>query len=259
MPARRNRLCAFLIILMPEETPVIAFADVSLSIDGQRLVGPLDLLVGRGETIVLLGHSGSGKTTTLRLINRLLDPSTGTVSVEGVDTAEWDPVQLRRRIGYVIQEIGLLPHMSVSHNVGLVPRLSGWPSDRTEARVNELLTLVGLDGSEFRNRLPHQLSGGQRQRVGVARALAADPPILLCDEPFGAVDPVTRADLQHEFKTLVRRLQKTVVFVTHDVREAMVLAHRIVVMEAGEVKFAGTVEAFRSDATPAVRSLQQLA
>ncbi len=237
---------------------VIEFRGVEVTIDGHRVVGPLDLVVHRGETVVLLGHSGSGKTTTLRLINRLLDPTAGDVLVEGRETRSWDPVQLRRRIGYVIQEVGLLPHLSVARNVGVVPRLSGWAETRIEARVSELLTLVDLHPSDYLKRMPHQLSGGQRQRVGVARALAADPPILLCDEPFGAVDPVTRSDLQREFRSLIERLEKTVVFVTHDVREAMTLADRVVVMDSGGIEFDGSVDAFRSDATPAVRALREL-
>jgi osmoprotectant transport system ATP-binding protein len=184
---------------------------------------------------VLLGRSGSGKTTLLRLINRMFVPTSGQVLVEGRATTDWDPIRLRRHIGYVIQEAGLFPHFTVAENVGLVPGLEKWDRARIVARVEQLLQLVGLDPAEFSARRPRQLSGGQRQRVGVARALAADPPILLMDEPFGALDPVTRAELQREFGDLARRLGKTIVFVTHDIREALLLASRIVLLEAGRI------------------------
>ncbi len=203
--------------------------------DGRALVSDLSFTVGRGETLVLLGRSGSGKTTTLKLINRLLEPTAGEVWVEGRATTAWNPIHLRRRIGYVIQEVGLMPHLTVEANVGLVPRLEGWEPERVRTRVRELLNLVGLDPSEFARRWPHQLSGGQRQRVGVARALAADPPVLLLDEPFGALDPVTRAELQREFRRLQEQLQKTVVFVTHDVREALLLGTRIALVADGRL------------------------
>lgn len=202
---------------------------------GRALVADLHLRIQRGETLVLLGRSGSGKTTTLKLINRLLDPTAGEVLVEGRRTIDWDPIRLRRSIGYVIQEVGLFPHFSVERNVGLVPSLEGWESPRIRARVRELLALVGLDPDEFASRRPHELSGGQRQRVGVARALAADPPILLMDEPFGALDPVTRAELQREFRRLAARLGKTIVFVTHDVREALLLGTRIALLAEGKL------------------------
>ena len=238
---------------------MVEFENASYHVTGTRLVGPLNLSVDKGETVVLLGESGSGKTTTLRLINRLLDPSEGSVRVEGRSTDSWDPVLLRLHIGYVIQEIGLFPHLSVARNVGVVPSLKGWDGKRIHDRVEELLALVGLDPVEFANRMPHELSGGQRQRVGVARALAADPPILLCDEAFGAVDPVTRADLQSEFRALTHRLAKTVIFVTHNVREAVALADRIVVFESGTTSFVGTVDQFRTDNSAAVTALRDLA
>jgi len=201
----------------------------------QTLVADISLAISSGETLVLLGRSGSGKTTLLKLINRLLLPTDGQVWVQGRATADWDPIRLRRSIGYVIQEAGLFPHFTVAQNVGLVPALEKWDTSRTAARVAELLTLVGLDPGEFSTRRPHELSGGQRQRVGVARALAADPPILLMDEPFGALDPITRTELQREFSTLARRLGKTIVFVTHDLREALLLASRIVLLQTGRI------------------------
>ena len=202
---------------------------------GRPLVADLNLRIERGETLVLLGRSGSGKTTTLKLINRLLEPSEGAVLVENRSTIEWDPIHLRRGIGYVIQEAGLFPHLTVARNVGLVPKLEGWPAGKIHARVEEMLNLVGLEPREFAERKPRELSGGQRQRVGVARALAADPPILLMDEPFGALDPVTRAELQGEFRQLAQRLGKTIVFVTHDVREALLLGTRIALLSEGKL------------------------
>jgi len=238
--------------------PAIDFRETGYLVNGTRLTGPLNLVIERGETLVLLGESGSGKTTTLRLINRLLDPTEGEVVVDGQRTVDWNPVRLRRRIGYMIQEVGLLPHLSVADNVGLVPRLEKWVSHRRHDRIEELLRLVGLPPEEYRDRRPQELSGGQRQRVGVARALAADPPILLCDEAFGAVDAVTRADLQSEFKSLAEGLSKTVVFVTHDVREALTLATRIAVLDRGVVRFLGTVNEFRNDETPAVVALREV-
>jgi osmoprotectant transport system ATP-binding protein len=241
------------------ERPVIQFDNACHTLEGRRLLGPVTLSVTRGETVVFVGESGSGKTTALRLINRLSEVSPGEVRVEGRNVADWDPVRLRRRIGYVIQEIGLFPHMTVARNIAMVPYLEGWDESRRDKRTDELLELVGLDSSEFRDRFPHELSGGQRQRVGVARALAADPPILLCDEAFGAVDPVTRAALQTQFSKLTRTLGKTVVFVTHDVREAIALADRIVVLEGGLVSFVGTVDQFHRDQTSAVRALRELA
>ncbi len=214
---------------------VIEFREVSYRLGPkQELLHKLDLQVRRGETLVLLGRSGSGKTTTLKLVNRLLVPSEGEVRVEGRPTTEWDPIRLRRGIGYVIQETGLFPHFTVERNIALVPSLEGWPAERANKRVQELLLLVGLD-PQFATRYPRELSGGQRQRVGVARALAADPPILLMDEPFGALDPITRAEMQREFQALQRRLNKTIVFVTHDLREALHLGTRIALQEGGRL------------------------
>ena len=214
----------------------------------------LTLDIARGETLVLLGRSGSGKTTTLRLINALCTPSSGDVMVGGRPVHDWEPHRLRRGIGYVIQDAGLFPHFSVERNVGIVPELEGWDAVRRIARVAELLALVGLDPAEFARRRPRELSGGQRQRVGIARALAADPPMLLLDEPFAALDPLTRAELQREFRSLAARLGKTVVFVTHDVREAMMLAQRIALFAAGQIVFLGTPDAFRASDHPEARA-----
>ncbi|MCA1592637.1 MAG: ATP-binding cassette domain-containing protein [Acidobacteria bacterium] len=212
------------------------------------IISNLELEIHRGETLVLLGESGCGKTTTLKLINRLLLPTAGAVLVEGRDTREWNAIELRRRTGYVIQEAGLFPHFTVERNVALVPALEGWGAARTSERVAEMLKLVGLRPEKFAGRLPRELSGGQRQRVGVARALAADPPLLVLDEPFGALDPLTRAALQQEFSALQKRLGKTVVFVTHDVREALLVATRIGLMHAGRLVLLDTPQNFlRSD------------
>lgn len=215
-------------------SPVIEFRDVSYRVEGTEVLRGLSLQVAKGETLVLLGRSGSGKTTTLKMVNGLVSPTSGAVLVNGAAHSEVDVIRLRRGIGYVIQEVGLFPHFTVSRNIGVVPKIEGWDDDRIQARVQELLQLVGLS-PEIANRYPHQLSGGQRQRVGVARALAADPAILLMDEPFGALDPLTRDELQREFLSLQRRLNKTVVFVTHDLREALRLGSRIALMEAGEL------------------------
>ena len=215
--------------------PMIEFRDVAYALpNGQPLLSGLNLEVQRGETLVLLGRSGSGKTTTLKLVNRLLTPTGGEVRVNGVATAESDVIRLRRSIGYVIQDVGLFPHFTVERNIGLVPRIEGWTAERIHLRVVELLQMVGL-GEQMASRYPHQLSGGQRQRVGVARALAADPSLLLMDEPFGALDALTRDQLQREFLSLQRRLGKTVVFVTHDLREALRLGSRIALMDAGRL------------------------
>jgi osmoprotectant transport system ATP-binding protein len=217
---------------------LIEFRDVSWRANGgasAEIIAGVSLEVPRGSTLVLLGRSGSGKTTLLKLINGMHWPSQGEVRVEGRTTREWDATRLRRGIGYVIQEAGLFPHFTVAENVALVPGLEGWPNEKIAARVKEMLELVGLEPGEYAQRRPRELSGGQRQRVGVARALAADPPILLMDEPFGALDPVTRAELQREFQALARRLAKTIVFVTHDLREALLLASRIVLLERGRI------------------------
>jgi len=241
----------------PPAENTIEFRDVTYSVirsSAQALVSHISQIISSGETLVLLGRSGSGKTTLLKLINRLLLPTAGQVIVQGRATSDWDPIRLRRSIGYVIQEAGLFPHFTVAENVALVPTLEKWDAHRTAARVEELLTLVGLNPREFAARRAHELSGGQRQRVGVARALAVDPPILLMDEPFGALDPVTRAELQHEFGALARRLGKTIVFVTHDLREALLLASRIVLLQAGRVIASASPQEFLRIEHPEVQA-----
>ena len=215
---------------------MIELRDVSYRIGAKQILSHLSLRVEAGERLVLLGRSGSGKTTALKMINGLLFPLEGAVLVEGKPTTEWDLVRLRRRIGYVIQDAGLFPHFTVAQNVGLVPRLEGWEPSRITARVNELLSMIDLPPEQFRDRFPRELSGGQRQRVGVARALAADPPVLLLDEPFGALDPVTRHEIQQQFLRVAERLGKTAIFVTHDAREAMLVATRIGLLREGRLE-----------------------
>lgn len=234
--------------LNPDKQDILVeFRDATYAVNGGGpIIDRLNLKIERGETLVLLGESGCGKTTTLRLMNRLLTPTAGQVLVENKTTVDWDVTRLRRRTGYVIQEAGLFPHFTVAENVALVPSLENWTEDRIAARVTELLTLVGLEPARFADRYPRELSGGQRQRVGVARALAADPPLLLMDEPFGALDPLTRSSLQKEFAELKKRLAKTVIFVTHDVREALMLGSRIALMDKGRVVLLETPAGFAS-------------
>jgi osmoprotectant transport system ATP-binding protein len=232
--------------------PAVEFREVSYRLpDGREVLHRVSLAVNRGEILTLLGRSGSGKTTALKLVNRLLEPSSGQILVEGRAVGAWDRIRLRRHIGYAIQEVGLFPHYTIDRNIGLVPEIEHWPKEKIAGRVRELLALVDLD-SQIAFRYPHQLSGGQRQRVGVARALAADPPILLMDEPFGALDPLTRAELQREFLSLQQKLGKTVLFVTHDLREALVLGTRIALMEKGELVALNTPEEFRRSSEPLV-------
>ncbi len=234
---------------------VVEFSEVTFgAVQGNPIIDQLNLSVMDGETLVLLGESGCGKTTTLRLVNRLLTPTSGEVKVEGKATTNWDVIQLRRRTGYVIQEAGLFPHFTVAENVSIVPSLENWDQQKISTRVSELLSLVGLEPEKFANRYPRELSGGQRQRVGVARALAADPPLLLMDEPFGALDPLTRASLQKEFDELKSRLGKTVIFVTHDVREALMLGSRIALMDAGKIVLLETPKGFVKSDDPRVRA-----
>jgi len=211
--------------------------------------------VAAGHTVALVGRSGSGKTTLLRLVNRLLDADSGEVLVDGISTRAWDPVELRRRTGYVIQDAGLFPHLTVADNIAIVPRLLEWPATRVSARVDELLTLVGLDPVVFRGRWPDELSGGQRQRAGLARALAVDPPLLLMDEPFGALDPITKRELHMEFLRVQRTLHRSVILVTHDMAEAVVLANQIAVLHDGEVIACDTPANIRAMVDPRVRDL----
>ena len=230
---------------MPQNNEIaVEFCDVTFSRNHQPLVSNLKFSIRRGEALVLLGRSGSGKTTTMKLINRLFTPTEGEVIFDGTPTTAWDEIKLRRKIGYVIQEIGLFPHFTIERNVGLVPHLEGWKPKQIKTRVYELLQLVNLEPKQFAQRYPHELSGGQRQRVGVARALAADPPVLLMDEPFGALDPITRLEIQQEFRRLQQELGKTVVFVTHDIQEAFVLASRIGLMQGGQMVMLGTPDEF---------------
>jgi osmoprotectant transport system ATP-binding protein len=236
----------------PNNRTAIAFCDVSYGLNGgTEVLRDLNMEICRGETLVLLGRSGSGKTTTLKLINRLLTATEGEIHVAGRPLSEWDVIRLRRMIGYVIQDAGLFPHYTVERNIGLVPKIEGWPAGRIRERVQEMLQLVGLE-PQMASRYPRELSGGQRQRVGVARALAFDPPFLLMDEPFGALDPLTRAELQREFLALQARLQKTVVFVTHDLREALLLGSRIAFLEAGQLIAVHTKPEFLASENPLI-------
>jgi osmoprotectant transport system ATP-binding protein len=234
----------------------VSFRGAGYALPGGRwLVRDLSFSVGARETVALVGRSGAGKTTALKLVNRLLDPTAGSVAVDGVPTVRVNPVELRRRTGWVIQETGLFPHMTVRKNVGLVPELLRWAPERIGSRVDELLGMVGLPAAEYADRLPHQLSGGQRQRVGVARALAGDPPLLLLDEPFGALDPITRAELQREFRDLVRRLGKAALFVTHDLREALAVGDRVGVMDGGRLVALEAAASILASDHPAARAL----
>jgi len=241
---------------MPDHNHVaIEFAGAGFRLaDGRPLLSDLNLVVNRGETLTLVGRSGSGKTTSLKLINRLLAATSGQVCVDGKPVSEWDTIQLRRGIGYAIQDVGLFPHYTVFENVALIPKLERWERPRIEVRVEEVLALVGLPKAEFAARYPDELSGGQRQRVGLARALAADPPILLMDEPFGALDPITRADIRTEFKQLQQQLAKTIVFVTHDVGEALQLGTRIALMESGRLRGVYRPEEFLATTDASVKA-----
>jgi osmoprotectant transport system ATP-binding protein len=234
---------------------MIAFENVTFSRGTRDVFRNLTFTVAPGETVALVGRSGVGKSTVLKLIIRLLEPAAGRVIVDGRDTREWNPITLRRRTGYVLQEVGLFPHLNVDENVGLVPTLEQWPGERRAARVRELLMLVGLNPSEFSGRWPDELSGGQRQRVGVARALAADPPVLLMDEPFGALDPITRVEMQREFRRIQAAVRKTTVLVTHDIREAFALADRVGVLDAGMLVAYDAPAALRQSSHPTVRLL----
>jgi len=234
---------------------VIEFECVRVRRHGRVVLNDVTFQVSPGETVALVGRSGAGKSTILKLINRMLDPSEGRVLVDGRDTLAWPSTELRRRTGYVLQEVGLFPHMDVARNVGLVPSLAGWAPERIAARSRELLELVGLPPGEFAHRWPDQLSGGERQRVGVARALAADPPVVLMDEPFGALDPVTRAELHREFARIQEQVRKTIVIVTHDMREAFSLADRVGVLDAGSLVACGVPGVMHASTHPSVRTL----
>ena len=239
---------------MSDPEAIIEFRGVDYIIGAAKILDNLNLQINKGETLVLLGESGCGKTTTLKLINRLIEPTNGTVAVEGTATVQWNAIKLRRRIGYVLQEAGLFPHFTIAENVALILGLENWNEAEKQARTAAMLELVGLDATKFAARFPHELSGGQRQRVGVARALAADPEILLLDEPFGALDPLTRHHLQKEFANLVRELNKTAVFVTHDLREAMLLGSRIALMEKGKIILLDTPENFQKSDMPLAKA-----
>jgi osmoprotectant transport system ATP-binding protein len=233
---------------------VVEFRDVSYEIGGRTILNSVSFAVEAGETLVLLGRCGSGKTTALKMTNGMLRPTRGQVLIDGRASVEWNPIRLKRHIGYVIQEVGLFPHFTVADNVALVPKLENWEPPRIVKRVDELLDAVGLPPAQFRLRYPRQLSGGQRQRVGVARALAADPALLLFDEPFGAVDPVTRTELQQQFLALRRDFQKTSIFVTHDVREALRLGSRIALLANGRVELIAEPHVFRQAQTDEARA-----
>jgi len=236
--------------------PGVELRRVSYRLPGKStILDDVSLAVGDGETLALVGASGAGKTTVLKLVNRLLVPDAGEVCVQGRDTREWDPIRLRRSVGYVIQDVGLFPHLTVADNVAVVPRLEGWPDDRVDARVRELLDLVGLASSDYASRFPDELSGGQRQRVGVARALAGDPPVLLMDEPFGALDPITRRQLQQEFRRIQARVAKCVILVTHDMSEALTLGDHVGVMEGGKLIWHGAPDAIADCRDARVRPL----
>jgi osmoprotectant transport system ATP-binding protein len=238
-----------------DSSSAVQLTRVSASRGPRAVLRDVSLRVAAGETVALLGRSGSGKTTLLKLINRLLEPTGGEVTVEGRRTTEWDPIALRRRIGYVIQDAGLFPHMTVAGNIAIVPRLLAWPDDRVAARVDELLTMVGLAPDTYRGRWPDELSGGERQRVGLARALAADPPVLLMDEPFGALDAMTRAELHDEFRRVQATLHRAVVLVTHDIAEAAALADRIAVLHDGEIVVCDSPQAILASADPRVTAM----
>jgi len=233
--------------------PLVEFRRVSHAYDDRPVLAGLELAVAAGESLALVGRSGAGKSTVLKLINRLLLPQQGAVLVEGRDTREWDPIRLRRRTGYVLQDIGLFPHLTVEQNVTLVPRLEGWSEDRRRDRAAELLNLVGLPALDFARRWPRELSGGQRQRVGVARALAVNPPVLVMDEPLGALDPITRAEVQQVIQRIQRDLGQTLLLVTHDIAEASALGTRIGVLDGGALIACDTPPVIARSTDPRVR------
>jgi osmoprotectant transport system ATP-binding protein len=233
---------------------LVEFRSLSYIIAGRTILNDICLQVAEGETVVLLGRSGSGKTTLLKMVNRIVEPTGGEVLFENKPVAEWDAIKLRRRMGYVIQDAGLFPHYTVEQNIGLVPTLEQWPPEKIASRVSELLTMVGLDPEKYAKRYPRQLSGGERQRVGIARALAADPPLLLLDEPFAALDPVTRFDMQQEFLRLRDSLKKTALFVTHDIREALLLGTRIALLHNGTLELVAHAADFPAATSPEAKA-----
>ncbi len=233
---------------------IVEYRDVTYAVGGRTILNHFELKIEAGETVVLLGRSGSGKTTALKMVNGLLFPTSGQVLVDGKSTTEWDLIRLRRSIGYVIQDVGLFPHFTVKQNVELVPKLENWDPPRINERANELLERVGLPSSTYGGRYPRQLSGGQRQRAGVARALAADPALLLFDEPFGSLDPVTRLELQNQFLELRKTFGKTSIFVTHDVREALRLGTRIALLHEGKLDQLAQPAEFRGSTSPEARA-----
>lgn len=248
-------ICVYLWMKIMNENnqTIVEFRAVNYAVNNTQILFDINLEIKKGEILILLGESGCGKTTTLKLINRLIEPTRGEVLVEGKSTKDWDAIKLRRRIGYVLQEGGLFPHFTIAENVALVPVLENHATEKTNAKVSELLALVGLNPQKFEHRFPHELSGGQRQRVGVERALAADPDLLLLDEPFGALDAITRVKLQKEFARIVKDLGKTAVFVTHDLHEAFILGTRICLMDKGKIMLLETPENFRKSNLPLVR------
>jgi osmoprotectant transport system ATP-binding protein len=233
---------------------LVEFRNLSYEVGGRTILRDINLSVEEGETVVLLGRSGSGKTTLLKTVNRIFQPSGGEIIFQGRPVLQWDPIQLRRKIGYVIQDAGLFPHVTVEQNVGLVPKLENWPADKIRSRTAELLEMVGLPAKNYASRFPWQLSGGERQRVGIARALAANPPLLLLDEPFAALDPVTRFDMQQQFLQLRKSLGKTALFVTHDIREALMLGTRIALLKDGQLEVVAKAEEFTSVSTPEAKA-----
>ena len=233
---------------------LVEFRNISYEIGGRTILRNINLCVEEGETVVLLGRSGSGKTTLLKTVNRIVQPSAGEILFQGKSISHWDPILLRRKIGYVIQDAGLFPHVTVERNVGLVPKLEQWPDDKIRNRTAELLEMVGLPAKAYGARFPWQLSGGERQRVGIARALAANPPLLLLDEPFAALDPVTRFEMQQQFLQLRDSLGKTALFVTHDIREALMLATRIALLKDGQLEVVAKAAEFTSVTTPEAKA-----
>jgi osmoprotectant transport system ATP-binding protein len=234
--------------------PILEIRNLSCTLGNRPVLRDVSLELAEGETVALLGRSGSGKTTLLKSVNRLVPATGGEIVFAGRGQAEWDPILLRRRMGYVIQDAGLFPHWTVEANIALVPRLENWDGARISARVDSLLSTVGLDPDSYRRRYPRQLSGGQKQRVGIARALAADPPLLLLDEPFAALDPITRYDLQQEFLELRRTVRKAALFVTHDVREALMVGSRIALLKDGALELIAPPDEFRQSTLPEARA-----